>query len=239
MIRALLLSLLLALPAHAAELPPAATDYLAELARVESAPVPQSLETLLRKAEAVQSALMTIEGGAGSDSVLERYEDREFAELQRQLRGLHLQRGLEVFVQPLPDFFLDLATRKGRPADQAFFRLYRDYWGTQLFPVYMEPRATIMGCVKYGDGLLNRLHRDWAGFHTRFPTDYAAEATQMVRDFEEIFELGTCACGDRDSVIRELREFTRSQPHNPATPAATRRWQELDSRQERLPHNCG
>lgn len=239
MLRALLLSLLLALPAGATGILPAEQAYLDELARLESATTPQSLEPLLHKAGAVQDALMTVLEGPGSDSVLERYDAAGYEALQQRLRGLHLQRGLEIFVQPKPRFFADLAERKGRDADRAYFRLYQDYWGENLFPVYMEPRATIMGCVKYGDGLLIKLHADWQRFHQDYPQDYAAEAVQMVRDFEEIFELGTCACGDRNSVIRELQDFTSAHPKNPSAVAARRRWQELKAGDEDLPVHCG
>lgn len=213
--------------------------YLAELARIEAASTPQSLEPLLEKAEAVQGALMEIPAGLGGEAVIERYSEAEFGELQQRLRGIHLQRGLDIFVQPLPAFFSALASTHGRPADQAYFALYQAYWGEQLFPVYMEPRAMVVGCVKYGDGLLNRLYDDWQRYAKTYPEAYRASVQQMLKDFEEVFSLGTCACGDRDGVVRELRQFSREHPRSPAAPAATRRWQELKAREEKLPVRCG
>jgi hypothetical protein len=214
-------------------------DYLAELARIEAATTPQSLEPLLEKAEAVQSALMEIPAGLGSEAVIERYSEAEFAALQQRLRGIHLQRGVEIYVQPLPGFFSALAAAHGRPADQGYFALYQAYWGEQLFPVYMEPRAMVVGCVKYGDGLLNRLYDDWQRYAKTYPEAYRVNVQQMLKDFEEVFSLGTCACGDRDSVVRELRQFSREHPHSPAAPAASQRWRELKARQEKLPVRCG
>lgn len=231
------------LPALAQAPTPAPSEaeqaYLTELARIEGASTPQSLEPLLEKAEAVQGALMEIADDAGGEAVIERYSEAEFGALKQRLRGIHLQRGLEIFVQPLPAFFSALAAAHGRPADQAYFALYQAYWGEQLFPVYMEPRALVVGCVKYGDGLLNRLYGDWLRYAKTYPEAYRASVQQMLKDFEEVFALGTCACGDRDGVVRELRQFSRENPRSPAAPAATQRWRELKAHEEKLPLRCG
>lgn len=237
----ILLSLgaLLSLPVQAVEPPAAAQTYLAELAKVEAATTPVSLEPLLLSADAVQDALMQIPGGLGSESVMETYSDAEFSALQQQLRGLHLQRGMEIFVQAQPEFFLNLAQAHGREADIAFFRLYRAYWGKNLFPIYMQPRALVVGCMKYGDGLFTELYEDWARYARLHPQDYRSSVQQMLRDFEEVVSLGTCACGDRDSVIRELRGFVKRFPSNPAAPAASKRWRELKAGTEKLPVSCG
>lgn len=235
----LLLSSLLALPAWALETPAAVQDYLGELERVEAATAPQSLEPLLAKADAVQEALMQIPGGLGSEALIETYPEAEYGALQQRLRGLHLQRGMEIFVQPLPEFFFALAQAHGRAADVEFFRLYRAYWGPRLFPIYMEPRALVIGCVKYGEGLLIELYEDWSRYARWHPQDYQALVSQMLRDFEEVVSLGTCACGDRASVVRELRGFIRRFPGNPAIPAASKRWRELQGRREQLPLSCG
>ncbi|ROH93049.1 hypothetical protein ED208_00485 [Stagnimonas aquatica] len=235
----------LGLPAAAQTPTPAPTasqaeqDYLAELARVEAATAPQSLEPLLEKAEAVQGALMDIPADMGGEAVIERYSEPEFSALQARLRGIHLQRGMEIFVQPLPAFFSALAAAHGRPADQAYFALYQAYWGEQLFPVYMQPRALVVGCVKYGDGLLNRLYGDWLRYAKTYPEAYRASVQQMLKDFEEVFALGTCACGDRAGVVRELQQFSREHPRSPAAPAATQRWRELKAHTEKLPVSCG
>ena len=235
----------LGLPAAAQAPVPAPTasqaeqDYLAELARIETATTPQSLEPLLEKAEAVQGALMDIPSSTGNEAVIERYSEAEFSALQQRLRGIHLQRGMEIFVQPLPAFFSALAAAHGRPADQAYFALYQAYWCEQLFPVYMQPRALVVGCVKYGDGLLNRLYSDWQRYAKNYPEAYRASVQQMLKDFEEVFALGTCACGDRASVVRELRQFSREHPQSPAAPAATQRWSELKAHEEKLPVSCG
>lgn len=230
---------LLSLPAQAVEPLPAAEAYLAELAKIESATSPVSLEPLLLSADAVQEALMQIPGGPGRDSVIETYSDTEFSALQQRLRGLHLQRGLEIFVQPQPEFLFQLAQTHGREADVAFFRLYRAYWGKTLFPIYMQPRALVVGCVKYGDGLLTELYEDWARQARLYPQDYRPQVQQMLRDLEEVFSLGTCACGDREGVIRELRGFIKRNPTNPAAPAARQRSRELQTRTEKLPLSCG
>lgn len=228
-----------ALPLHAQPAASAAEqDYLAELARIEAATTPQSLEPLLEKAEAVQGALMEIPAGLGGEAGIESYSEAEFSALQQRLRGIHAQRGVEIYVQPLPNFFSALAAAHGRPADQAYFALYQAYWGEQLFPVYMEPRATVVGCVKYGDGLLNRLYGDWQRYARTYPEAYRTSVQQMLKDFEEVFSLGTCACGDRDSVVRELRQFSREQSGSPAA-AAGQRWRELKAGEEKLPVRCG
>ena len=235
----ILLLCLAALPARAASTEPVeVVAYLAELARVEAAKQPVSLEPLIARADAVQAALMEVSGGPGGEALIETLSDADFKALQQRLRGLHLQRGMEIFVQPQPEFFAALAARHGRAADRDYFALYREYWGPQLFPVYMEPRARVIGCVKYGDGLISRLYAGWSDYARRHPQDYRAAVQQQLRDFEELVSLGTCACGDRSSVVRELRGFVERFPGNAAAPAAIQRAKELEAHEESLPLGC-
>lgn len=231
--------LLASYPGHAAPTP-AIDEYLAELARVEAASQPVSLETLFVKADALQGELMQLDkGGMAAKALIETFSDEEYALLQARLRGVHLQRGMEIFVQPLPDFFSRLAKAHGRAADIEFFRLYANLWDDKLFPSYMQPRARVLGCVRYGEGLLLEIHDDWLRYARRYPGEYATTTAQNIADFEEMFSLGTCACGGRDSVIRELKGYIKRYPKGSAAPAARKRWKELYKHEEDLPPGCG
>lgn len=235
----LILLAVAALPARAAVTEPAeVAAYVAELARVETAKQPQSLEPLIARADAVQASLMEVSAGPSGEALIETLSEPDFKALQQRLRGLHLQRGMEIFVQPQPEFFAALAARNGRAADRDYFALYREYWGPQLFPIYMEPRARVIGCVKYGDGLISRLYAGWSDYARRHPQDYRTAVQQQLRDFEELVSLGTCACGDRAGVVRELRGFVERFPSNPAGPAAIQRAKELEAHEESLPLGC-
>jgi hypothetical protein len=229
--RALVLVLALGLGAcNQAKLPdlPAEVDaYLLALSAVEKADSPVSLEPLLAAAGGAQDALMAIQGDS-DQAWQETLSDEDYATLRRQLRGLHLSRGHDVYAQPDGHFFNTLAEAHGRAEDRAFFALYARLWTAEMLPQYLSLGTGQAPCVRFGEGIVAALYRDWWAYWAANAPHYAEFTTQVLRDLEEVVELGTCACGDLDSVLKELREFTAAFPHSPAAPAATQRLAELN-----------
>lgn len=215
--------------------PAAVQDYLAALAAIEAGKAPQSLEALLAKAEAAQNALMEV---TGDQAVLERYSDAEFATLQAQLRGLKLNRNLEIYAQPEPTFFLALAKAHGLPADIAFFEQYAASMGEDLVPRYLKLRPQPSPCVRFNEGVIPELYAGWRSFAAAHPAAYAAQAKQNIADLEEALVLGTCACAGVESVRAEQAAFIERYPDHPKRADIAARRQQLVDDPDVLPVNC-
>lgn len=229
--RALVLVLAIGLGAcQQAKLPnlPVELDaYLQALSAVEKADAPVSLEPLLAAAGSAQDKLMEIQPNS-DQAWQETLSDEDYATLRKQLRGLQLSRGHDVYAQPDGAFLNKLAQAHGRDEDRAFFALYARLWTAQLMPQYLSLGTGQSPCVRFGDNIVAPLYREWWAYWTANAPNYADFTTQVLRDLEEVVELGTCACGDVDSVRKELGEFTAAFPHSPATAKATQRLAELN-----------
>lgn len=223
---------------QARPLPAPVTDYLAALDAIEKAGAPLSLEALLAQAEAAQGALMEITSGENGKAVLETYDDAAFADLKNKVRGLKLHRGLDIYAQPDPVFFLALAKAHGRPADVAFFTQHAATWGPDDVPVYLKLRPQPTPCVRFGEGRIAPLYAGWQAFAAAHPAAYATEAAQNLRDLEEAVALGTCACGDAESVRSEQAAFLKQFPGTPKAVEIAARRAQLASDPEALPVTC-
>ncbi len=217
--------------------PAAVTAYIEMLVGVEEADPPVSMETLFAAAEAAQDELMRVDV-AGQEAWIESLSEEDFADLSQRLRGLRLSRGRDVYAQPDPNFLSELAQRQGRPEDRDFFRIYRKSWGADLVPSYLRLTTRVSPCVRFGENVIPDLYAGWRAFRDRYPLAYATYAAQSVRDLEEAVELGTCACGGRDTVEQELSGFVTRFPDTPSRPAILARLQELEDDPDRRPVQC-
>jgi hypothetical protein len=223
-------------PPAAAPATPAAVDaYVAEVARIESATTPQSLEPLLAAAEQVQTAVMAIDR---EEAWIERLPEPDFQALKKRLRGLVVNRGLDVYAQPDPDFMLKLADAHGRDVDRDFFRVYRQHWSADLVPVFLSLTVRPTPCVRFGEKIIPDLYDAWRGYVARHPDAYADFSVQAINDLEEAVALGTCACGDTASVLSEEKGFLDRFPDTRVAAQIRSRMQQLQERPDERPVRC-
>jgi hypothetical protein len=216
--------------------PAAVTDYLTMLQRVEQTAAPVSLEPLFAAVEPVRDTLMQTQDG--DRAWMERLSDTDYAALQSALRGIKLSRGLDIYAQPDAGFFDALARAHGGDADRRFFRLYRAFWDRHDFPRYLAPTAGTTLCVRFGEGIIPALYVQWSAFARKNPHAYAEFTQQTLRDLEEAVGLGVCACGDANSVVRELKGFVRRFPQTTVADQVRARLQELKETPDRHPVKC-
>lgn len=231
----LVLLLVAVAPARAAPRPAAIDAYLTELRRVEQAAAPVSMEALFNAADEVQAAVMQL---SNQQAWLETLSEPEYAALQAELRGFVLSRGYDIYAQPLPAFFLELAERKGGAADVEFFIRYRQYFSADYMPVFQRQGNLPTPCVRYGERILPEVYESWLGYTRKFPGAYALFAPQVVKDVEEMMTLGTCACADEASVMSELRGFLKRFPQNPVAAQVRARLKQLRDDPHQLPVRC-
>lgn len=211
------------------------TTYLAEFDKVEQASSKVSLEPLFAAAEAAQTALMQVNG---DDAYLESLSDVDYAALKAQLRGIALHRGGEIYAQPDGRVLQPLAVAHGRAEDIAYFRLYRQLWGENLFPIYLKQLSQPSPCVRLGVGVIPKLYESWQRYAHAYPKAYTTVVQQNIRDFEETLAEGVCACGDANSVLTEQRSFLKLYPQAPKAAQIRARMQQLKSDPDARPVRC-
>jgi len=235
------LTALLLLPATlafaTAEPPPAIAAYRAELARVEAATEPVSLEPLLRASEATQDAMMQLVAG-GDQAWIETLDEASYTALLAKLPGFHFSRGYDVYAQPDAAFLQSLAHRKGRPEDQAFFTIYAALWSDEQLPRYLSLGTRPTPCVRFGEDILPSLYAQWRDYAAHYPQAYVSHTQQTLRDLEEAVALGVCACDDAASVERELSGFVKQFPQTPVAADIQKRLVELKETPDLRPIRC-
>ena len=216
---------------------PAAIDaYAAELAKVEQASAPVSLEPLFAAAEQAQDALMLIQDG--DRAWLDVLTESEYAALKVELRGLKLSRGFDTYAQPDGQFLFRLAKAHGRAEDRAFFRLYSRFWTAEQLPQYLSMGKTTTPCVRFGSSIVTNLYASWAAFASSYPQAYPAFTKQTLQDLEEAVALGVCACGNEASVSRELKGFLKRFPQTAVATQIGTRLRELKDNPNLHPVHC-
>lgn len=84
--------------------------YLSRLGALEKDAGSTSLEPVYALALKVRDDLMAI---TNDYARIEGLSDADFTQLQQRLRGFRLSRGVDVFAEPDPAYFLDLARKQG------------------------------------------------------------------------------------------------------------------------------
>ena len=112
-----------------------------------------------------------------------------------------------MFVKPDPDYFTQLASVRGDPADRAFFSALKATYPESVWPVYVERQTDHGGCTRFGSMTLVGTYRAWFHFQRTFPGRYAAGAKKEVDAVVEHLAESTCVCGDLASIERELQGF--------------------------------
>lgn len=218
-------------------LPEAVQAYIAELDRVEKSSSPVSLEPLFAAADAAGTALIHITSD-DAKVYMDIFSDEEFAELKKKLRGIELSRGEEVYAQPDGRVLEPLAVAHGRPEDIAFFRIYREIWGENLFPIYLKPLPQPTPCVRLGEGIIPELYENWLAYARKYPKAYTATVQQTIQDLEETEVEGVCACGDVGGVLKEQGSFLNRFPKTPRAAQIRARMHQLKTDPDKRPLHC-
>lgn len=209
----------------------AAQEYVAALKRLTSR-ASDSVEDVYSRGVRLGEALLS------PPSALESMPEAEFQALRNELPGLMLNREEVLIAVPEPSYFLDLAKRYGRPVDRAFFALHSRSRPDGVWPVYIQRQTDYGGCTLFGQGKLVDSYRGWRHFRSEFPRAYARFVAQALADIEEQVTQSTCACGDADSVSRELAEFAGAFPESAVAAAAAARARAVREHRSTIRFNC-
>ncbi|MBV9240645.1 MAG: hypothetical protein JO314_01440 [Acidobacteria bacterium] len=184
-----------------------ATRYNASLREFERGHQTIPLERVLRKGKILSD----------KTDDLEKLSAADYATFKKRMRGFVINREEIVFTEPDANFFYRLALRRGTAADKSFFRLLREFKPYGVWPTHVEQQTDVTGCTSYGNGRLTRLYGHALNFRRSFPRSYASFVNQEIRDIREQFDPNLCACGGRESVIREFTLFVKTYPKEKKT----------------------
>jgi hypothetical protein len=210
--------------------------YRAALAAVEAREQGATLEDVFQRARGVRDALLT--SATGTPSALERLTPDAFAQLQRDLRGLVVNREEVLIVEPDAGFLLALAEKFGTPADRRFFSAYKATYPESVWPVYVEQQTDYSGCTAFGSGKLVDTYRLWAEVERELSGAYNTHARAERLKVESELATSTCACGDGPSVERELQQYVDAISASAATPAIAARLREIKEGRSNIRLRC-
>ncbi len=174
----------------------------------------------------------------GGPTVLEEFTDSEFRAAVAKMNGFDVRRLETVYVQPDPSFFLDIAKRHGGKSDVEFFEAMKQMFPDGASPVYIEPVTDTSGCTTYGTFDLTRLYGRWLDYQRGYPNKYAEMVSVYIHDIESALAENTCACGEKEKVMKELRTFIKDYPSSSITPRVRARLSEIASGTSDMRFQC-
>jgi hypothetical protein len=208
--------------------------YEKHLAALKGRASAVSLERLFVDALRVRDLL----GGDSPDEPsIENVSEGAFLDLQRRLPGIVLNREEVILAEPDTNYFFKLASTHGGKTDREFFRAYQTTFPDSVWPVYVQQQTDFSGCTVFGERHLTESYHTWVSFRRTHPNNYRTVVKRIIKEIEGAL-LSTCACGDRESVIRELREFTIMFPTSPVRPVLIDRLRELEAGNSPVRFHC-
>lgn len=193
------------------------------------------LEALFDAVAPVREALMRVVDGTRT---FESLTDNEYRRVQDQLTGVLVNREETLFVEPDPDFFVQLAVGHGDAADGRFFAALKATYPESVWPVYVDQKTDFSGCTRFGSGKLVDTYRVWSDFRRRFPGRYSAAARNETERVIDALTESTCACGETTDVERELALFVRAAPAPRVRAKVEQRLQALRSGRSNIRPRC-
>lgn len=204
-----------------------ADEYSLALRKYQAQKSRMSVESVLRKGRAVAEKI----------NEMEALSDADYSLLERKMKGFTVNREEILFVEPDSKFFMRLSETRGTKADAAFFTLLRQIKPRNVWAAYIEPQTDVTGCTIYGNGVLTGLYGKALQFKKTYPRAYVKDIDTEINEILSELIDNTCACGDRDSVFRELGLFLRTFPTDKNAPAIRRKLASV-KRNQNFRFNC-
>lgn len=157
---------------------------------------------------------------------------------EMRVEGLLISTEEALFAKPSPQFFADLARRKGRPVDRTFFELLVKTRPDGIWPLYIEQQTDVTGCTRFENPELVSVYKGWVGFQKRFPEPYNAQVRTELRDLEDEILTSTCACGARAATIEGLKSLANAFPGTAIALGIEKRLQTIQAGKAQLRFNC-
>jgi hypothetical protein len=149
----------------------------------------------------------------GGRNALEELSEESFQAVAHKMEGFWVNRQEVLYVEPDASFFLKFARSSGDQASIEFFEAFGKTF-EHGWKIYHEQQTDYSGCIRFGSMSLVNSYAMWSTYRLNHPRRYSGEVQAILKDLEEDLSAGTCACGEKDEVIREFKEFIRAFPRS-------------------------
>ncbi len=204
-----------------------ADEYALALQKIQRQKSKKSIESLIDKGSAV----------ADQSGELESLSEAEYALLEKKMKGFVINRESILFVKPTFKFFTQFSKTYGTKTDIAYFALMHKIKPDDVWRAYIEQQTDETGCTIYGKGILTDLYGKILQFKRDYPKAYVKNVNEEIDNILEKFTGGTCACGDRNGVLKEFRLFTKTFPKDKNTPTIKKRLAKIEKEKD-FRFNC-
>ena len=148
------------------------------------------------------------------------------------MKGFVVNREEILFIKPDLKFFAQLSKTRGTKTDTAFFALTREIRPDNVWAAYYEQQTDVTGCTIYGSGALTSLYGKALRFKKTYPQAYVEDIDEEINEILRQFTDNLCACGGRDTVLKEFRLFIRTFPKDKNTPGIKKNLTKLQKRKD-------
>lgn len=171
-----------------------------------------NVEQLLALGRKAGDALLKPINARGRNA-LEELSEEGFQSVAHQMEGFWVNRQEVLYVEPNPSFFLKFARSSGDQASNEFFETFAKTF-QHGWKNYHEQQTDYSGCIRFGSMSLVNSYAMWDAYRLRHPKRYSGEVQTILKDLEDDLAAGTCACGEKNEVIKEFQEFIRAFPRS-------------------------
>ena len=170
--------------------------------------------------------------------VIEELSESDYDFVLKNMKGFAIGRQEAVFIEPDTVFFSSLAKKVGIEDDRLYFHFLNEVMPDGSWPVYVEQQTDVGGCTKYGEGYLSNLYKKGNALLPKVTGYYSKGVKRIVRHLSDKLVSGTCACGDRQSVIKELRLFLELNKESDIVAKVKKRLEVVQKDRSTMEFNC-
>lgn len=169
---------------------------------------------------------------------LQRLDDERWKELQTKLQGYIVVRDEFRAIVPDPDFFLRLSMEKGRREDRDFFKALKMTRPDGIHASYLRTSSALKSCARYGEGKATEAYGYWKELAKKHPGAYVEMRGEEQEALRQVFAENTCACGEKQGVLKELESFARRFQGDPLLKEVHVRIQQVRADKAGMHYRC-
>lgn len=131
-----------------------------------------------------------------------------------------------------------LAKKHGTDNDNMYFQFRREWMPEGFWPVYINLQTDVGGCTRFGEGYLANLYKKGNTLLPKMTGYYAKETAKILKAVSYQLTSGSCACGDQQSVIKELKLFLELNPKSEITKMVENRLEDVQKQRSAMQYEC-
>lgn len=170
--------------------------------------------------------------------VLEDLYVADYDAVVNALKGFTVRREEAIVIEPDASFFSDLAKKHGMESDILYFDFLAGVRPDGSWPVYIEQQTDVGGCTRYGEGHLAKLYQKGKALLPKMTGYYADETAEMLKEISVQLTAATCACEDRQSVVKELQLFLELNKNSDIAGAVRSRLEDVQKQGSTMRYQC-